>query len=273
LTAKRRSIRVYEHGRTIGNGCGSCLVARQTLPVSNVTNVIVLAGFEIEAMRPFTFDRDTWDPDVAPDRDWSGWFTNVAKGEPSDLWVNDSKGPECDVWVGAFNHLNRPALLHDLAAAPWRDPLTVQVLIKGQDDDCWGIWMFSDGDLREVALPGVVRVPLRAYVRGPWSPDRPRDPDRAAEVGMLERRPPLSDDEALYTGSIRLADDGWHYSLHGLRDGSLYGVVLRDEAADVEAVERLVGDVAVQRGHMSELPWKRTGRATGYDGSWFTLPR
>ncbi len=72
-------------------------------------------------------------------------------------WVHDGKGPECHVWVGAFNHFNRKAFLDDLQELPWEGPGGIQVLIKGQEDDCWGLWMFTSGRLQEVPLPGVIR--------------------------------------------------------------------------------------------------------------------
>jgi hypothetical protein len=71
--------------------------------------------------------------------------------------VQNSKGPECHVWVGAFNHFNRKAFLEDLQALSWQYPSGVQVLIQGQDDECWGLWMFTDGQLQEVQLPGATR--------------------------------------------------------------------------------------------------------------------
>jgi hypothetical protein len=146
--------------------------------VSNVTSVLVLAYGECVAMRPFTR------LDVTREREWSGAFTSLTDGDTGNLWVKNGKGPECDVWAGAFNHLNRPALLRDLGALPWEQPDQVQVLIFGQDDDCWGLWMFNDGQLQEVKLPGAIRVPLKnsmsdgegGFVR--------------FEVGMLERRMP-----------------------------------------------------------------------------------
>jgi pimeloyl-ACP methyl ester carboxylesterase len=66
-------------------------------------------------------------------------------------------------------------------APVWDAPDEVQVLIKGQEDGCFGLWMMVDGELREVALPGYVREPLEAETleRETWV---------RIEVGALRRR-------------------------------------------------------------------------------------
>ena len=75
---------------------------------------MVLAFGEDDAMRPLTVRDES--------RDWSGLFNNVTEGSAHELWIVTSKGPECDVWVGAFNHLHRTALLRDLACLAWESP-------------------------------------------------------------------------------------------------------------------------------------------------------
>jgi hypothetical protein len=119
--------------------------------MSNVTNVIVLVNDWDDArlMKPFT----------APSklRRWSGELSCITETDADRYWVHDGKGPECHVWVGAFNHFNRKAFLEDVQGVPWARLIGVQVFILGQDDDCWGLWMFTDGKLREVQLPGVSR--------------------------------------------------------------------------------------------------------------------
>jgi hypothetical protein len=155
----------------------------QAVRVSNVTSVLVLALGEYVAMRPFTLlDDDS-------EREWCGAFTSLTDGGADDRWVKDGKSAECDVWAGAFNHLNRPALLRDLAALPWEHPNQVQVLINGQDDDCWGLWMITDGRLQEVPLPGAVRVPLQVSARdGAGRSIRDSADDFVMfEVGILRR--------------------------------------------------------------------------------------
>ena len=119
--------------------------------MSNVTNVMVLVRDfrDWELLTPFTVRDDL--------RRWHGSLSKITDEDADRYWVHDGKGPECHVWVGAFNHFNRKAFLDDLEKLPWEAPGGVQVLIQGQDDDCWGLWMFSSGRLQEVPLPGTVR--------------------------------------------------------------------------------------------------------------------
>ncbi|MCF2532095.1 hypothetical protein [Yinghuangia soli] len=117
--------------------------------MSRITDVIVSADMQAEAMAPLTHRDDA--------RGWSGAFTLVTDGAARAYWNRDGKNPAAAVWVGTFDHLDRPALLADLEALPWTCPHTVQVLIRVEDDDCFGLWMMIDGKLREVALPRTTR--------------------------------------------------------------------------------------------------------------------
>ena len=119
--------------------------------MSNVTNVVVLVQDFSDArlLEPFTVPSES--------RRWSGAISNITGEDADRYWVHNGKGPECHVWVGAFNHFNREAFLDDLQRLPWESPGGVQVLISGQDDDCWGLWMFTSGRLAEVQLPGAIR--------------------------------------------------------------------------------------------------------------------
>lgn len=119
--------------------------------MSNVTNVIVLVRDCEDAMlmEPFTIPNES--------RHWSGELSCITNDDADRYWIHDGKGPECDVWVGAFNHFNRKAFLNDLEQLPWSRSGVVQVLILGQDDDCWGLWMLRNGQLQEIQLPDVIR--------------------------------------------------------------------------------------------------------------------
>lgn len=119
--------------------------------MSRVTDVIVCATIEEPAMEPLT-RRDV-------SRDWHGAFALITGPDADRYWVQAGKGPGCDVWVGTFNHLNRPALLADLERLPWSCPHAVQVLLREEEDDCFGLWTFIDGRLREVPLPLTRRDP------------------------------------------------------------------------------------------------------------------
>lgn len=72
--------------------------------------------------------------------------------------------------------MDRQAFLADIENLPWRDPFGVQVLIKGQDDECFGLWMFRQGRLREVSLLGVRRRGCKSETLAP------------GEIGYLTRK-------------------------------------------------------------------------------------
>jgi hypothetical protein len=81
--------------------------------MSNVTNVMVL-------VRDFRDDR-LLKAFILPDesRRWRGALSNITGEDADRYWVHDGKGPECSVWVGAFNHFNRTAFLDDLEKLTW----------------------------------------------------------------------------------------------------------------------------------------------------------
>jgi hypothetical protein len=143
--------------------------------MSNVTNVIVLVSDfrDGRLLDPFSVRSDS--------RRWHGAVSRITGEDADRYWVHDGKGSECHVWVGAFNHFNRKAFLDDLQELPWENPAGVQVLIEGQDDDCWGLWMFTDGRLQEVSLPCVIRRSGKSETLegGQWI---------QIETGCLERK-------------------------------------------------------------------------------------
>ncbi|MEU0398293.1 hypothetical protein ABZ208_37235 [Streptomyces sp. NPDC006208] len=100
--------------------------------MSRIAQVIVLANFADEVMKPLTR------PDAS--RSWRGEF------EPLGLFVGG--------WVIEFHRMRpREGLLKHLASLPWPHPDSVQVLIHDEEDDCFGMWMMHDGELVEVPLP------------------------------------------------------------------------------------------------------------------------
>ncbi len=155
--------------------------------MSSISSVIVLSAWmsDLEVMEPLTRRDDS--------RQWRGAFTCITDGDPSDLWVGNGKGPECQVWVGAFNHLNRPALLADLESLPWEDPAGLQVLINWNDEETFGLWMFKEGRLREVPLPGWTR---RAYSTSGSTPKG----WQTIQIGFLAKSPPAEDPEPPHRG-------------------------------------------------------------------------
>ncbi|MEV7053884.1 hypothetical protein AB0N95_00230 [Streptomyces microflavus] len=73
---------------------------------------------------------------------------------------------ECYVWVVQFIRHNWRGLLSHLESLAWPEPSSVQVLVRDEDDDCFGLWMIYDGKLVEVPLPRTEREPLSASVTG-----------------------------------------------------------------------------------------------------------
>lgn len=123
--------------------------------MSRFAEVIVLARGAEEVMEPLTR------PDE--NREWHQCFARVddgmfsGSGMPSD---------ECYAWVIQFTRLNWHGLLTHLESLPWPDPQSVQVLVRDEDDACFGLWMIYDGSLVEVPLPHTRREPYENSVTG-----------------------------------------------------------------------------------------------------------
>ncbi|MFD8087038.1 hypothetical protein ACFV4F_35710 [Kitasatospora sp. NPDC059722] len=45
-----------------------------------------------------------------------------------------------------------------MESLPWKAPESVQVLIRDEEDDCFGLWMIRDGRLTEIPVPGHRRL-------------------------------------------------------------------------------------------------------------------
>ena len=114
------------------------------------------------------------------DREWHGRLNLITGPEAEGFWAGDGQVPLASVWVGAFNCLNVGALLADLAKLEWRSPLGVQVLIRAEEDDCWGLWMIVGDRFEEVAFPGAFRGRSAARFAGAHG--------QIEEPGMLMRR-------------------------------------------------------------------------------------
>ncbi|MFF8401080.1 hypothetical protein ACF06P_05525 [Streptomyces sp. NPDC015684] len=108
--------------------------------MSRAADVIVLAPYSEEVMEPLTRQD--------PERSWRGRFEPV-QGQDGGFGYG---------WALEFDKAHgRSGLLADLEALSWPNPLRVQVLIRDQDDDCFGLWMFHDDKLVEVPLPRTER--------------------------------------------------------------------------------------------------------------------
>ncbi|MBY8855257.1 hypothetical protein K7711_02065 [Nocardia sp. CA2R105] len=117
--------------------------------MSRFAEVIVLARNAEKVMAPLT------EPD--PDREWQQCFTPVDDSVFSGSGTGSS---ECYAWVVQFYRLNWRGLLPHLESLPWPDPQSVQVLVRDEEDDCFGLWMLFDGKLTEVPLPQTERKPF-----------------------------------------------------------------------------------------------------------------
>ncbi|MGW7587651.1 hypothetical protein [Streptomyces rubiginosohelvolus] len=107
--------------------------------MSRDAEVIVLARWSDEVMKPLTQDD--------PERTWRGRFVPIA-----GQWSYEFG------WALEFEKLRgRQGLLKHLESLPWPHPHTVQVLLRDQDDDCFGLWMFQEGRLVEVTIPNTER--------------------------------------------------------------------------------------------------------------------
>ncbi|MFC9260799.1 hypothetical protein ACFRFJ_16405 [Streptomyces hydrogenans] len=131
--------------------------------MSRYTEVIVLARNAEEVMEPLTR------PDEG--REWHQSFTRIG-----DNFFEGSNYPsdECYVWVVQFIRSNWRGLFAHLESLPWPHPWSVQVLLRDEDDDCFGLWMLFDGRLVEVPLPRTRREPFSDTLTGVLSrTDRP----------------------------------------------------------------------------------------------------
>ncbi|CAG7649793.1 squamosa promoter-binding protein 15 [Actinacidiphila bryophytorum] len=66
--------------------------------------------------------------------EWGGW-----------------KMPECEVWAGALNNADLPALRRRFTQMPWREPNVVQLMTMDQEEGFFRLWMLRDGQLRQYA--------------------------------------------------------------------------------------------------------------------------
>lgn len=133
--------------------------------MSRFTEIIVLARDAEEVMAPLT-RRDE-------DREWHQCFTRI-----DDTYFAGSGVPspseECYLWVIQFERINWTGLFAHLESLPWPEPWSVQVLVRDEEDDCFGLWMLYDGKLTEVPLPRTRRKPFSYTLNGVlYRTDRP----------------------------------------------------------------------------------------------------
>ncbi|MCX4539282.1 hypothetical protein [Streptomyces sp. NBC_01565] len=111
-----------------------------------MAQIIVMAAYEDEVMEPLTRYDDT--------RTWHGKFKKI-----TDWFVGG--------WYIEFSRSNgRSGVLSDLESLPWNQPQRVQVMLHDEDDDCFALWMFRDGVLKEIPIPGTRRIYDARYPPG-----------------------------------------------------------------------------------------------------------
>ena len=115
--------------------------------MSRDTRVIVNAEFAETVMAPLTV------PD--PERAWRRPLhpVTVPQFRGGYLAAGDAAEDFCNTWIGEFNHLDCASFLADLESLRWPCPHSVQVLIQGEEDNCFGLWMMYDGRLQPIELP------------------------------------------------------------------------------------------------------------------------
>ncbi|WP_327415521.1 hypothetical protein [Streptomyces sp. NBC_01233] len=105
--------------------------------MSRMAQIIVLARYEDEVMEPLTRYDET--------RTWRGRFEQIP-----DWFVGGW-------YIEFYREGQRRGVLKDLESLPWNNPECVQVMLHDEEDDCFGLWMFRDGALVEVGVPGTER--------------------------------------------------------------------------------------------------------------------
>ena len=123
--------------------------------MSRFAEVIVLARGAEEVMEPLTR------PDAA--REWFQCFTRV---DDSVFSGTGTGSAECYTWVIQFTRHTWTGLLGTLESLPWPNPYSVQVLVRDEEDSCFGLWMMYEGRLVEVPLPNTRRDGFPESVTG-----------------------------------------------------------------------------------------------------------
>lgn len=96
-------------------------------------------------------------------RAWYQCFTRV----DDSVFAGTYRGSgQCYAWVIQFGRNNWRGLLPYLESLPWPHPESVQVLVRDEEDDCFGLWMIYDGKLVEVPLPRTHRQQDSGSVTG-----------------------------------------------------------------------------------------------------------
>jgi len=98
-----------------------------------------------------------------PEREWHQCFTPV----DDSVFEGSFKGSsDCYMWVIQFYRPNWRGLLTHLEGLAWPDPYSVQILIRDEEDDLFGLWMMMNGRLTEVQLARTRRSSVPTLITG-----------------------------------------------------------------------------------------------------------
>src|SRR4051812_39578211 len=106
--------------------------------MSWVTNVLVSYSIlEGENRSNLAAFREWFEP-IGGIREIAG--VNTDWSNPA-LWWGGTKNPECELWGGAYNHLDHVAFWDHLNRMLWSYPQSVQVFLMDQEDARFQVWM------------------------------------------------------------------------------------------------------------------------------------
>ncbi|MFB7718169.1 hypothetical protein [Nocardia sp. NPDC056100] len=144
--------------------------------MSRFAEVIVLARGSEEVMEHLEQDDDS--------RRWHQTFIAIDDTKFSGAGFQ-YRSSECYAWIIQFSRNTWGGLLSYLEALPWPRPDSVQVLVRDEEDDCFGLWMIYDGKLTEVPLPRTERIesPGRSVTGVLIREDRQEPPEPAGNIG------------------------------------------------------------------------------------------
>jgi hypothetical protein len=112
--------------------------------MSRVTNVM-LAVMSDDKPCAEEFNRwlDEDCPRLDPRVEWTGCGELILISETT-RW-GGTKAPECTVYAGTLNHAYLPAVVERFGQVPWHYPNAVQLLLQGQEEFYFRLWMIRDG--------------------------------------------------------------------------------------------------------------------------------
>ena len=118
--------------------------------MSHVANVMISVD---SSDRPAVEALSQWLQTSAPRRGSGtvGWVGSLTETTGRDTRWGGGKYPECDVYAGALNHADLPALVARVERVAWQHPEFVQLLVMDQEEAYFRMWMFVGPMLQQIA--------------------------------------------------------------------------------------------------------------------------